>query len=181
MLHGYIVDPNTGKSVAVIRHGESRLMTMPSPGPTNKKPRRATCRDGWHGTCWRINRAGPPCRDGVPLESCPAKCVAPAFETSRARGLFWRLARAKPISPTWSRSPSPKRRLTPLLAQCLSKATGFAQTNERGERLIWLPRGVVAKLRAMRGRRRAIPRNLEACGRGGGSVRLTRICSPRQL
>jgi hypothetical protein len=66
---------------------------------------------------------GAPSRDGMPLESCPAKCVAPAFETSHARGLFWRLARAKPISPTWSTSPSPKRRLTPLLAQCLSKAT----------------------------------------------------------
>ena len=32
------------------------------------------------------------------------------------------------------------------------ESVGFAQTNERGERLIWLPRGVVAKLRAMRGR-----------------------------
>jgi hypothetical protein len=33
--------------------------------------------------------------------SCPAKCrrLAPAFETSRARGLFWRLARAGPIWP----------------------------------------------------------------------------------
>jgi hypothetical protein len=60
---------------------------------------------------------GAASRDGVPLESCPARCVVPAFETSRARGLFWRLARAEPIAPTWSRSPSPKRRLTPLPAR----------------------------------------------------------------
>jgi hypothetical protein len=50
--------------------------------------------------------------------------------------------------------------------------------NERGERLIWLPRGVVAKLRAMRG---LFQRDLEACGRRDrGSVKLTRICAPRQ-
>jgi hypothetical protein len=32
------------------------------------------------------------------------------------------------------------------------ESDGFAQTNKRGERLIWLPRGVVAKLGAMRWR-----------------------------
>ena len=32
------------------------------------------------------------------------------------------------------------------------ESVGFLQTNKRGERLIWLPRGVVAKLRAMQGR-----------------------------
>ena len=32
------------------------------------------------------------------------------------------------------------------------ESVGFLQTNKRGERLIWLPSGVVAKLKAMRGR-----------------------------
>ena len=43
---------------------------------------------------------GPPSRDGVHF-ILPRKVPrsAPAFETSRARGLFWRLARAGPIWP----------------------------------------------------------------------------------
>jgi hypothetical protein len=32
------------------------------------------------------------------------------------------------------------------------ESVGFLQANKRGERLIWLPSGVVAKLKAMRGR-----------------------------
>jgi hypothetical protein len=52
------------------------------------------CRDGWHGTCDQNNRAGRRVATACLWKSCPAKCVAPAFETSRARGLFWRLARA---------------------------------------------------------------------------------------
>jgi len=63
------------------------------------------------------------------------------------------------------------------------ESVGFAQTNERGERLIWLPRGVVAKLRAMRGRGESYSNvilRLAAVG-CGGSVRLTRVCAPRQL
>jgi hypothetical protein len=32
------------------------------------------------------------------------------------------------------------------------ESVGFLQTNKRGERLVWLPSGVVAKLKAMRGR-----------------------------
>jgi hypothetical protein len=150
------------------------------PLTANKSPGALLVETVGMGLATRTTGRGAPSRDGVPLESCPAKCVAPAFETSRARGLFWRLARAKPISPTWSRSPSPKRRLTPLLAQCLSKASASHRPMSEASALFGFREAWSRSSRRCEGAGELFQRNLEACGRGGGSVRLTRICSPRQ-
>jgi hypothetical protein len=85
------------------------------------------------------------------FDPCPAKCVAPAFETSRARGLFWRLARAEPISLDMVNAIS-QEAFDAIAGACLSKASASHRPMSEASCLICLPRGVVAKLRAMRGR-----------------------------
>ena len=57
----------------------------------------------WRPLAWDLlpkQLGGPPSRDGVHF-ILPRKVprLAPAFETFRARGLFWRLARAGPTRP----------------------------------------------------------------------------------
>ena len=58
-----------------------------------------------------------------------------------------------------------------------------AQANEGGERLLWLPPDMLAKLKAMRGPDKsysgAILASAGGGARGGGEC-LTRLCAPRQ-
>jgi hypothetical protein len=104
-----------------------------------------------HGTCYRINRAGPPSRDGVPLEACPAKSVAPRLKPP-VHGAILAIGSGQTYIADMVKIAISQEAFDAIAGAMPVESVGFAQTNERGERLIWLPRGVVAKLRAMRGR-----------------------------